>query len=87
MNSLVYIKMSLDHMFNLHVASRLLARNVDCEHQALYYINWAIPLNWHTHLRSVNVPHGCLTYPVAQPDASYATGHPVAQLGARCITY
>ena len=26
----------------------------------------------------VYVPYGCLIYPVAQPDASYATGHPVA---------
>ena len=26
--------------------------------------------------------YGCLTYLVVQPDAGYATGHPVVQLGA-----
>ena len=32
--------------------------------------------------QQIYVLYGCLTYPVVQPDASYAAGHPVVQPGA-----
>ena len=31
---------------------------------------------YYTH---IYVPHGCVTWPVVQPDAGYVTGHPVVQ--------
>ena len=35
------------------------------------------------HMCSIYVPYGCSICPVAQPDAGYATGHPVIQPDAR----